>query len=212
MAGISTYDDLVAAIGSWLDRDDLSDKIPTFIQLAEARLKRLLSMPDMETTVTLTAAASVPLPADFNSVRSLYLTTTPRQLVTPVAPADFYGRPFDTPGLPTIYAIVDGNLVFSPAPDASTPAVMTYLATIPSLGTSQETNWLLTKYPDIYLYASLVQAEFYGWNDDRLTLIKGALDEAIAEANSDGNRQRYSGAPLVKRPPVHEAVRGAYRR
>jgi hypothetical protein len=44
---IGTYTEL-AAVGDWLDRDDLETRSADFIRLAEVRLNRLLEDPDME--------------------------------------------------------------------------------------------------------------------------------------------------------------------
>ena len=39
---ISNYTELKTAVANWLDRDDLTDRIPEFIALAESRFNRLL--------------------------------------------------------------------------------------------------------------------------------------------------------------------------
>jgi hypothetical protein len=39
---IGTYSELQTAVANWLGRDDLTDRIPEFIDLAEARLSRAL--------------------------------------------------------------------------------------------------------------------------------------------------------------------------
>ena len=39
------YGELKANIAAWLDRTDLTDKIPTFISLAEAKFFRVLRCP-----------------------------------------------------------------------------------------------------------------------------------------------------------------------
>ena len=45
---ISNYTELNTAVANWLDRDDLTDRIPEFIALAEARFNRLLRIRAME--------------------------------------------------------------------------------------------------------------------------------------------------------------------
>ena len=45
---ISTYAELKTAIANFLARTDLTDQIPNFIQLAEARLSRELETRDQE--------------------------------------------------------------------------------------------------------------------------------------------------------------------
>ena len=45
---IGTYAELQTAVANWLDRDDLTARIPEFITLAEARFNRLLRLRSME--------------------------------------------------------------------------------------------------------------------------------------------------------------------
>ena len=49
---ISTFAELKTAAANWLDRSDLTDRIPEFIALAEARFNRVLRIRDMETVST----------------------------------------------------------------------------------------------------------------------------------------------------------------
>jgi len=49
---ISTFAELKTAAANWLDRSDLTDRIPEFIALAEARFNRILRIRDMETVST----------------------------------------------------------------------------------------------------------------------------------------------------------------
>ena len=47
---INTYSTLQTAVANWLDRDDLADRVPEFISLAEATFNRVLRIRSMETT------------------------------------------------------------------------------------------------------------------------------------------------------------------
>ena len=48
---INTYSTLQTAVANWLDRNDLTDRVPEFISLAEATFNRVLRLRAMETTV-----------------------------------------------------------------------------------------------------------------------------------------------------------------
>jgi hypothetical protein len=63
-------------------------------------------------------------------------------------------------------------------------------------------NWLLTRHSDIYLWATLLTAEAFLVNDERLGVWKAALDEAIDELVQAGNRKRFVGRMRL-RSPVH---------
>jgi len=199
---LSDYDGLVTCIGSWLNRSDLQDQIPDFIKLAEARFRRVIVMPQMEVQVSFGDAVSTALPADFDSLRGLAIPGfEPMKQITL---ADYNRLIPELMGTPDRFTIVAGAIKTWPIADDVYSATLTYRANIPPLGPDQETNWLLTKHPDIYLFGSLAQAEFYGWNDDRLTLIKAALDESLDELQMAGNRLRYGSGPLVMRSDVRE--------
>ncbi len=49
---ISTYAELQTAVGNWLNRADLTARIPEFIELFEARVKRDLRVRQMEKRAT----------------------------------------------------------------------------------------------------------------------------------------------------------------
>lgn len=207
ISNLTNYSGLVAAVQRWLNRSDLQDDAPDFIRLAEARFRRVLVMPDMETAITVTPAASVALPVDFDSFRSFGIPGWPA--FDQLAPADFNRIPLGPDGSPitgqpTKFMVAAGVMQFWPVPDKAYAAALTYRVTIPALGPSVESNWLLAKHPDAYLYATILQAEAFGWNDDRIPLIKDALDEAIIEINQSGTRARYGSGPLTMKPATSE--------
>ena len=69
---IGNYDDLVAMVGNWLDRDDLTDRIPEFVALLEARLNRLLRTVMQETPATWAITGEeYALPDDFREIITL---------------------------------------------------------------------------------------------------------------------------------------------
>lgn len=209
LSNLTNYTGLVTSVQRWLSRTDLQDDVPDFIRLAEARFRRVLVMPDMEATVTITPAASMALPADFDSIRAIGIPGY--QPFDQVSPADFSalalganGDPLT--GQPTKMAIVSGQMLFWPTPDKAYAANMTYRVNIPALGPALDSNWLLAKHPDVYLYGTILQAEAYGWNDERVPLIKAALDEALGEVMQAGTRQRYGAGPLAMKPPTRERI------
>lgn len=209
LSNLVNYRGLVESVQRWLNRTDLQEDVPDFIRLAEARFRRVLVMPDMETTVTLAPAASVPLPADFDSMRSLGIPGS--HAMDQLSPADFLAIPMGpnnqpARGQPAKFMIASGVMQFWPVPDKAYAAQMTYRANIPSLGPSQDSNWLLAKHPDVYLYGTILQAEAFGWNDERVPIIKAALDEAIGEVMQAGTRQRYGSGPLTMKPPTRERI------
>lgn len=193
---LSTYSDLVSAIGDWLDRDDLETRAPDFIRLAEVRLNRLLSDPDMETTTTLTATSEyTALPADFGEMVSISADGDPLKVLSA---AEYAGTDHTITGEARWYAIVDGQIAFVPL-DTAAVIRLVYRQSIPALTASAASNWLLTRAPDVYLYGSLVQAEAFLAEDDRLALWKSAFDEAVSELRIDAARRKWGAGPIAAR-------------
>lgn len=191
---ISTYPDLVAAVGDWLDRDDLATRASTFVQLAEARMNRLLDDPEME--ITLTGAATggtVSLPDDFGALVSV---STGDGRLSQVGSAEYNGFRM-VGGTPRYYSVGDGAIRF--APDTVGAVTLVYRRRIPALSTEFPTNWLLTLAPDAYLYGALVQAEGFLAEDERISGWKAAFDEAIAELRVDGDRRKWGAGPIAPR-------------
>lgn len=196
-------EDLTALVGYYINRSDLADRIPGFIEMAERRFNRTLVAPEREIDATVTVAAEVPLPPDFHQLTSIWLNTDPRVPLEQVTPQELRARySSQTTGRPAVFAISAGNFKFGPAPDSDYTLDFTYIRNIPLLGVNTPSNWLLESHPDIYLYGALVQAEAFLNNDERVPLWRAALDEALAELTDAGNRKRYSAAPLRLRSSV----------
>ena len=92
---INTYATLQTAVANWLDRSDLTDRIPEFIALAEARMNRTLRLAIMlnvdQTTLggatTLVAGTrDYSLPSGYLQMVDFHLRTdpiTPLSYITP---------------------------------------------------------------------------------------------------------------------------------
>lgn len=189
---LDTYADLQSAIADWLDRADYTARIPDFIRMAEAEFDRVLRVPDMEARAiaqTVAGAERLTLPTDCAGLKSVSLLA---DIAVPLEGAPvaelhaMYGRAYSA--RPSAYAVSDGQLWFGPLPDGAYQVQLVYWRRIPALTTAAPSNWLLAKHPDLYLLASVMQAELYGWNDNRLPLLKARVDEIIAQIVQEGNR------------------------
>ena len=78
---ITTFSELKTAVANWLDRSDLTDRIPEFIALAEARHRRDFKIRRMETRVTANTIADTEfytLPDNYVAMRNIQLNTDPK--------------------------------------------------------------------------------------------------------------------------------------
>ncbi len=197
---ISTFDGLVSAIQSTLKDTTLEDHAPRFIFLAEAEFNRVLNNPECEDQLVTTTAATVTIPPDFKSIRSIYLNGDPRTALPYVTPQVLRQKwSVQTTGQPQVYSLIGNNIVFGPAPDDTYDLIVDYNRVLTALSAANQSNWLSEKHADLYLYAALVHAEFFGWNDERIPMLRQYVDNVIDQINGVGNRRRI-GPGLRMRP------------
>ena len=200
---IATFDGLVSAIQYNLKDTTLEDHAPRFIYLAECEFNRVLNNLENEYTVlTEFSDERISLPNDFKSVRSIYLDTDPRTALKYVTPQVLRsGWADQTTGQPEVYSLIANEIVFGPAPDGAYTISLTYDRMLTALSSANQSNWLVEKHADLYLYAALVHAEFYGWNDERIPMMRQFVDGVIEQINTVANRRRI-GPGLRMRPSV----------
>jgi hypothetical protein len=161
---LNNYSDLQTQVGNWLARADLSANIPDFVTLFEACANRRLRTRLQENaTATLTpdATGKVALPADYLAWRNVVWNGSKQQTLEYVGPNVLSGRfPSGSQGDPVAFTIEGNTLIVAPAD--STSLIFDYIAKVSAL--SGGSNWLMTNYPDAYLFGTL--AEAYGFVGD----------------------------------------------
>lgn len=234
---LDTYLGLVASLENYLERADLIDHIPTFIQLAEVRLTRRLGLADNEVQARLDLVQGrAPLPDDCASVRAI---NGPQgwsmEYVPPHMFLGAYGRGYglsrtgqgdgyddvrngvggiEGGGRPRWYTIigsvplddVDADISIWPngldqpflltGPAGTGRISLVYRQRIPPLGPDRGTNWLIARNPDLYLYASLMEAEPFVRNDARVALWRTMLETAIADVQNLDREARWGRARM----------------
>lgn len=197
-----TYTTLLAQVVDTLGSQVTSAQVDAMLPFVEARFNRTIESPQREIEAYANPTSDVTLPADCWRVRDMWLVGSPDQTLQLVSPDTARVLYAYQTGSPQAYVITGTKVDFWPTPGASSTDTIKirYEQAIPSLGTSQATNWLLTQHPDIYYYSLLLQCEAFIVNDERLGVWKAALDEALRELDTLSARQRYGAAPLAARP------------
>lgn len=198
---ISNYSELQTAVANWLDRDDLAARIPEFIVLCEARFNRSLRIRAMETldisVDTVGGTSTVALPTGYVQMRDISLITSPitqLQYVTPEIMNRLNAGSLT--GKPETYTIIADNILFGPTPDSAYDISMLYYKTFDALTDAAPTNWVITNAPDVYLYGTLLEAEPFLMNDQRVQLWATALTQSITTLQEQDNKDRHSGSAL----------------
>jgi len=198
---LSNYGELKTAIADFLNRDDMTAIIPTFVALAESQIARDLRHWRQERRVTTTLDERFEnLPTDWIEGIHLYLSDGSQIEYASVAEI---GRQKvltnDTAGKPRLYTINSGQIEFYPAPDDQYTLTMVYYARIPAFAVDADDNWLLSNYPDVYLYGSLLQSAPYLAEDARIAVWAQLYGASVKNLGDDSTRARSSGGPLVMR-------------
>ena len=199
---------LITALEGYLNRADLTAKVPEFIQLAEAKIKRRVRRRTVRTNFGV-ASEGQALPATVLELRSIRLDTgtTYRDRPVHVGSVDRLAKvrtQYGPTGIPRAAAVIDGELWLAPAPRESMNLVITYYETFTPLANAADgaTNDILDEAPDIYVYGALAEAEPYLENDSRMPLWKSLFSEAVEELNAQREREEFGGSPTAISLPV----------
>jgi hypothetical protein len=204
---ISTKAELNTAVANWLNRSDLTARIPEFISLAEASFNRNLRTREMLVRSTApTSGQYVSLPTDFLEMMNIELTSTspPKRLVyiTSDRSDDYRENSNNEVGTPDYYTIEGTSIQLLPTPSASVTVQLNYYQDIPALSglADSANNWLLLAHPDIYLYGTLMQASPYIMDQQSAQIWDGLLSRSMQELQVSDEKSRYSGGTLNMRP------------
>ena len=198
---IGTFAQLKTATANWLDRSDLTCRIPEFITLAEARFNRVLRIRDMEAVSTsistVAGTREYSLPTRFVQMKEFHLTTdplTPLSYITPEMMTRMQAG--SSKSKPQVYTIIADNVRLGPNPDAVYTTSMLYYQAFAALSDAATTNDMLTNNPDVYLYGTLLEAEPFIMNDQRVGLWLAAFEKAVGDIQNQDNKDRHSGSQL----------------
>lgn len=198
---LSTYAGLRVAIANVLKRSDLVADIPDLITLAEAQMNQRLDLRQQDTTTTIATVAgtaTVTLPSGVIAIRALQITSpTPYVTLDYVTP-EYLREMYASAGQsrPEVYTTYGLTAVLAPIPDGIYTLTATYKSTITALSDSNTTNFVLTAYPDVYLYGALANAGPYINDPARVSVWQASFERAIAGANF---AEWHTGSPMTVR-------------
>ena len=199
---ITNYSELEATIASYLNRSDLGGVIPTFIQLGEKQIKQKLRCREMIRTITITLADadnSATIPTGFVEIIQAQLQSTGRpilQYLQPSALLAYDDGGATTKGTPKYFSVItnssDAELIHvrpaTSAVSSNNKVDFTYYAFDEIDASTNTSNIVLTKHPEIYLFSSLANSATYLIDDERVqvwaTLAATAMQELIAESQA----------------------------
>jgi len=201
---VTNYGELKSTIADFLNRSDLTSVIPTFIDFAEAEFNRNLRVRQM------VVRAQAPIdsrfsavPSDFVEAKDLVIVGTnpvqPLEFITQQEMAQDRNATYTTAAKPQYFTVVGSQFEFMPTPDAEYSLEMSYFGKIDALTADSDTNWLLTDYPDLYLYTSLMHSAPYLKDDERTSVWAQLATKAREELLARDASSSFNGStPKIK--------------
>lgn len=194
---LTNYGELKTAVANWLERDDLTNRIPEFIALAENRIGQTIRVRTMESSATIaatTAVQSYSLPTRYVQFRRVYITGTPEKRLEYRTPINFWSMyaPL-ADAKPDVFTIEGENILFGPTPDSSYTVDVLYYQRLAAFSADVDTNSLLSEAAGLYLYGALVEAAPYLENDPRLLIWAQMWEDLKARVEAADRRDRFSG-------------------
>ena len=212
---LSTFTGLKESIADWLDRSDLTARIPDFITLAEARINRELRIRPMEVRSTMETTSGQQyfnLPGGYIQMRNIQLNTNPTaplEYITPEMLDRLYGS--SATGKPRAYSLIGDEIQLAPIPDTAYTLEMAFYEKFTALGDGTSgtvtSNWLTINAPDILLYGSLMEAEPFIKNDERIAVWLQAYRDGIDRLQKADANDRHSGSAMRVRN-IYSGVEG----
>ena len=213
---LRTFTELKDAIADWLDRSDLTARIPDFITLAEARINRELRIRPMEVRSTMETTSGQQyfnLPGGYIQMRNIQLNTNPTaplEYITPEMLDRLYGS--STTGKPRAYSLIGDEIQLAPIPDSAYTLEMAFYEKFTALGDGTSgtvtNNWLTLNAPDVLLYGALLEAEPFIKNDERVPVWLNGYSNAIDKLQKADARDRHSGSAMRVRN-IYSGVEGS---
>lgn len=197
---IATKAELRTALGGadgLLHRTYTSAKLDEFILMGESRLNRALRLLDMIQTATgtlSTSVATLAIPARLAKVIDFRLTNPmyplryamPSQIKNSVSSLTEQRQP-------TRYTVAD-TIILDAVADSAYPYSLQYFRGY-QLAVDADTNYVLTYYPQAYMYASAIDAFILARQYDHAQAMAGLLRGELAslkKAERERNAQSYA--------------------
>jgi len=191
------YTTLKSVIADYANRQDLETRIPTFIELTEARLNRDIRHWRMVKRAEAPVVGErFPLPCDW--LQTIKVTADGRPLrLADTWQVDRVDNETQNAHLGNLFFRHTGDeLELYPPQENPVNFVIEYMAKVPSLSEEEPTNWLLEQFPDVYIYGAMLQVAPFLHDDARVPIWAQAYGEAVSAANVSSEKAEFSGTAL----------------
>ena len=221
MNTFKNYGELEELVVDWMDRQDIVDKVPTFVRLTTSELSKELRLPTMENKVVLTVYAdgSVLIPNNLLEIISIDWVTENSGIIESRKPlnrgsVNKYSKSRENPtvgSIPDSFTRMENKIKVYPLPQSSDTVddgastnntiagyVELYYYTLPfTINEPTETNWILQVSPDIYFYGCLMHGYRYIRDMESAEYWQSKYNKAVKELQLSNDIADWAGGPIV---------------
>ncbi len=197
MSQILDRSTLLAEFEAYIKRSFAIARQDTFIQLSESRIFRDLRTRENIVKTTIVPASNLfDLPADFIDLRELSAKRGNRVVVLSSVGRHRLSVATSQTGFPVVYSIIGTQVEVGPItlPDEFT---LWYWQRLPAMVNPTDSNVLLTAFPEIWLYAMLVEGAVYIQDDTMRQLAVETYLQEIKRVNVRESEGRFGEAPVI---------------
>lgn len=201
---ISTYSELQAAVLSWVEHPAAAAKVQDFIALAEAEISADVSVDPMklEQSVSfLAGAAEVALPDNLMNPEQFRISTARNPdvlIVTREMLQEFSLNTRNYDSQRVYGALMGRSLKLFPTQTSAGEVAMFGKCSIPALSDTNPTTWLLTAFPNVYLFAAVREAGSYLRDENMIAWAESRYQQALAKVGGQFVYRGQMGAAMPR--------------
>ena len=210
-----TYDEIKTKVAEYLNRTDLTSQMDMFIDLTESDINKVIKHQDLIKRANAVAETQyTQLPSDWSRVINVELNTSDHTtlLQQSTESLDLKRTSIDNvSGRPEYFAITDNAIELCPTPDTNYELQLTYYANIPELSSTNTTNVVSDKFPDVYIYGCCKHASVFLMEDERIGMFQTLFDKALEEVRLQQERASFGvGSFIPRRKKYGKAKKQTY--
>lgn len=209
-----TFKEIQDTVALWLNRDDLTLVIPSFINHALLSIERKFNFQYMDRDDSVVATThEVAAPIDYKHLRFAFVIDESGNRILLIkkdakAAISMYPNFSQHTGLPKYISTINGGTTFLLRPTPLNPCTIeiSYYAKSSQLVNATDTNWLTENAPDVLIYGALLQAEPYMATTDLLPVWQSKFDAELAAIGLSDVRENHLGSYQVVSPGIGDIV------
>jgi len=207
------YTEIVDLALGYADRTDAgtTGNVDLFLKVVEARVNKKLKTQKMGSRNSQPCVVDqtlYDLPADFSGLRDIKIVDGSSKKTLSLTTPEHLNMLEDNPNSVIVdpslddgyYAIIADQVQIYPSQKNTATLDLVYYKKVPSLNSSDTTNWLTDNNPDCYVFGLVVEISAFVKDTVAKDLWDVRFKESMLDIHLDDARSRWSGPPMQVRP------------